>query len=125
LRILIAAQRPDMRSALGMYIQNKLDLDEVVEAADKQALLEQADNTQPDIILLDWDSYKLTLSEVLPTLHLQKPKPEVVLINSQPGPEQAAEYEGIDAYVQKGTPPKSLLLAIETVRLKQGDDNYA
>ena len=119
MRILITGRRADVRSALGNFLRNKLDLDEVVEAANIQTMLTQSESTQPDIILLDWDSCDRPLEDLIPALHMLESRPGVVLINETYKTKKAALDAGVDAVVLRGDPPKSLLIAIESVRLER------
>ena len=91
----------------------------VAEATDAETLLTQAEATQPDVIVLDRDMCDRPLEELIPALHRLDPQPRVVLLDSRPESEQAALAAGADAFVFKGPPPESLLIAIESVRLKR------
>jgi DNA-binding NarL/FixJ family response regulator len=117
MRILVTGRRADARLALELFLRNRPDLDVVAEADDIQALLTQAEATQPDVILLDWDLCNRPLADLISALHLLFSQPGLVLINAPAESKQAALASGADACVVKGAPPKSLLLAIESVRL--------
>ena len=122
MRILISGCRADDRSTLEFFLQNKPDLDVVDEAADIQVLLTQAKATQPDVILLDWGLCDRPLEELISALHLLESQPGVILINATRESGQAGLTAGADAFVVKGDPPKSLMIAIETIRLKREAD---
>jgi NarL family two-component system response regulator LiaR len=119
MRILITGRRADLRLALKAFLHIQPDLDVVAEATDAETLLTQAEATQPDVIVLDGDLCDRPLEEFIPTLHQLDLQPRVVLLDSRPESKQAALAAGADAFVVKGTPPKSLLIAIESVRLKR------
>jgi DNA-binding NarL/FixJ family response regulator len=104
---------------MGSFLRNKLDLEVVADSADIQDLLIQAESTQPDIILLDWELCDRQLEDLIATLHQLERQPGVVIINGMHDSMPAAAAAGADAYVLKGDPPKSLLIAIESVRLER------
>ena len=117
MRILVTCRRADGRFALELFLQNRPGLDVVAEADDIQTLLTQAEAAQPDVILLDWDVCSRRLADLISALHLLESQPGLILINAPAESKQAALAVGADACVVKGAPPKSLLLAIESVRL--------
>lgn len=122
MRILISGCRADNRSALELFLQNKPDLDVVDEAADIQTLLTKAEATQPDVILLDWDLGDRPLEDLISALHLLESQPGVILINATRESKKNPVPAGVDALVVKGDPPKNLMIAIETIRLKREAD---
>ena len=114
--------QPDMRSAVGFYLRNKLDADEVAEAADTQTMLEQAKATQPGIILLDWSFAAQPMAAVVQTLRQFEFEPGVILFNVEAEFGQSALSTGADAVVLKNEPAKKLLIAIETIRSRRDND---
>jgi DNA-binding NarL/FixJ family response regulator len=122
MRILISGCRADNRSALELFLQKKPDLDVVASVGDFQSLLTQANTSHPDIILLDWDLCDRPLEELISALHLFESQPGVILISVTRESGQAGLTAGADAFVVKGDPPKSLMIAIETIRLKREAD---
>ena len=124
MRILISARRASERSALTLFLQNR-GLVVVAEAVDIQTLLIQAETTQPDIILLDWDLPNRPLEDFISALHLLESRPGIIFTNVTPGSEQAALLAGADAFVVKGDPPKSLSIAIESMRIRREDNGFS
>ena len=55
LRILLADDNRDSRSALALLLGTRLDASIVGEATTMEALLKQAAVTHPDVVLLDWE----------------------------------------------------------------------
>jgi DNA-binding NarL/FixJ family response regulator len=107
-----------------LFLQNRPDLDVVAKADDIQTLLTQAEATQPDVILLDWDLCNRAPADLMAALHLLFSQPGLILINAPAESKQAALAAGADACVVKGAPPKSLLLAIESVRLMRKEKSH-
>lgn len=119
MRILIAGRRAEVRAAINMFLHLQPTLDVVGEASDIQTLLTQAEDTQPEVILLDGDLCDRPLGELIHALHLLESQPGVVLLSSPSGSKQAALDAGADAFVVKDAPPKSLLIAFESIRSKR------
>lgn len=121
MRILISGRRANGRAALELYLQNQQQLDVVAEAGGVQTLLARALATQPDVVLLDWNVCDRPLEDLVSALHQLESRPGVILTNAAPGSKQAALAAGAEAFVARGDLPKSLLLAIETIRISRED----
>ena len=119
MRILISGRRASGRAALELYLQHRPGTDVVVKAADAQTLLARAKASQPDVVLLDWDLCDRPLKELVSALHQLDSRPGVILTNATPGSKQVALAAGAGAFVARGQDPKSLLLAIETIRIQR------
>jgi DNA-binding NarL/FixJ family response regulator len=100
-----------------MYLEHKLESEVVAEAADAHALLARAEAGQPDVVLLDWDLCDRPLEELVSALHQIEGRPGVIIINAPPGSKQSAL--AAEASVARDQDPKSLLLAIETIRFQR------
>ena len=55
MRILIADDQADVRSALGLLLMQEPDLEVVAEATDAVGVLLAAENHAPTLVLLDWE----------------------------------------------------------------------
>lgn len=121
MRIMITGLREDVNSALELFLQNKTNLEVVAKATDVQTMLTQAEATHPELILLDWNLSDQSLGELIQSLQKPNFQPGIILINAEPEMKREALAVGADALVEKGDPSKSLLIAIETVRMKDRD----
>jgi CheY-like chemotaxis protein len=102
-----------------------LDLDEVAEATDLMDMYAQAEGSPPDVILLDWNAMDEPIETIRQTLQQLDIEPGVILFNVAPNDQQTALSAGADTVVKRGDPPKKILIAIEKIRLRKGDDQYA
>jgi DNA-binding NarL/FixJ family response regulator len=118
-RMLISGRRADGRAALALFLEHRPSLEVVAEAADVQTLLTRAEATQPDMVLLDWDLCDRPLEDLVSALHQLESRPGVILTNAAPESKQEALDAGAGAFVARGEDPRSLLLAIEKVRLER------
>ena len=118
MRVLIAEERPDIRRALKILLETQPNLDVVGEAINEDELLLQAQAIRPDLVLLDNNVISGQMDKLIPTLHNFECKPAVIVLSVRTEVEQPALDAGADAFVLKGAPPKTLLIAIEAIRLR-------
>jgi len=90
----------------------------VGEATDVDSLLVEADQHQPDLVLIDWDLAGQPTDQLFATLHALDSQPKLVVLGSDAGMEELAMAAGADAFVSKANPPKQLLITLNTMRLE-------
>ena len=120
MRVLIADDQPQVRSALRLLLNQEQGVRVVGEAGDAEQALELAAVWRPDLVLLDWElPGQGTLSApdspecLLPALRTCCPRAKVVALSGRPEARQAALAAGADAFVSKGDPPERLLAAVD------------
>ena len=118
IRVLIAGRQEVARSALEAYLHLRPELEVMAVAADTPDLLAQAEAAVPDVILVDWDLFNGLFEDLVSALHQLDCQPKVILLGSSLAAEQAAHVSGVDAFVSRYDPPRSLLAAIHTVHLE-------
>ena len=118
MRVLIAEKRPDVRRALKILLETQPYLTVAGEATNYDELMQQAKVAQPDLVLLDNTIISKPLDTVISAIHNLSCKPAVIVLSVRAEVEQPALNAGADAFVLKGAPPKTLLIAIETIRLR-------
>lgn len=112
MRILIADDQADVRSALGLLLMQQPDLEVVAEATDAVSVLLAVEKHLPALILLDWELPGAPTSNLVRVLRSQWPQLRVIALSSLPEARSAAVNAGIDAFVDKGDPPDVLLAAL-------------
>jgi two-component system response regulator DesR len=112
MRILIADDQDRARYALRVLLMQQVGLQVVGEVANSQELLAQAQETAPDLILVDWELPGLAREGGLPALRNTCHAVQVVVLSSRPGARRAAQAAGADAFVSKGDPPERLLAVL-------------
>ena len=123
MRIFIADDQIKVRSALRLLLEQEPGLRVVGEAAETESLLAQAEATQPDLMLLDWELPNLvgvnsstgSGSRLLAALRARCPRLVVIALSGRLEARQAAMTAGADAFVSKGDPPERLLAALQAV----------
>jgi DNA-binding NarL/FixJ family response regulator len=127
MRILVADDQARVRSALGLLLGLESDMDVVGETGEADYLLARVKETQPDLLLLDWELPGLVANRVLAALRSFFPRLKVIVLSGRPEARRAALAAGADAFVSKGDPPDRLLAALHAVgrELEEGSEHDA
>ena len=118
IRILLADDKPEIRSALRLMLETRLDLEMIIEARDMEHVLAQVEDAHPDLIILDWELPGRPTRERIMVLRALVPGLKVVVINSRPELEQQVLLEGANAFICKTDPPSRLLEIIQKFSLE-------
>ena len=115
MKILIADDNPEVRSALRLL----LELDSlpviVMEASHMQELLEQLREYCPALIILDWELPGLQRSDIRDLLQAGCPQMKLIALSSKYEARQDALDAGVDAFVSKAEPPEQVLSALHSL----------
>jgi CheY-like chemotaxis protein len=117
MHILLADHHNQLRRALGTLIKIKTENTLVGEATDWQELLSKAVQTQPDVVLMDWELPGLAAKEGLARLQNSRCCPKLIIMSSHFEIKEQALEAGADAFVSKGDPPKNLLVALQNMQI--------
>jgi DNA-binding NarL/FixJ family response regulator len=130
--ILIADDRPEVRSALRLVLAQRIGKAVVSEAPDLGAMLDTVRRHSPDVVLLDWElpstGSVMTPPALIKALRTLSPAVAVVALSNCPGAQRTAQLAGVDAFVSKSDPPECLLEALEslnTPRKEKPDDTVS
>jgi len=128
MRILLADDQPQVRSALRLLLEQEAGLTVVGEAGEIDDLVAQAEATRPDVILMDWE-----LPDRRPrsgALHPRRalvsalrslcPQALLIALSGRPEAGRTAMEAGVDAFISKGDPPEILLLTLRSARAISG-----
>ncbi len=110
MRILIADDDAEVRSALHILLKHQPDTVVVGEAATALELADLIETQRPDAVIVDWG-----LIERTPSLMAGW---RVIVISGQSGVQSAALAAGAEAFVSKSDPPERLLVALQRLRDK-------
>jgi DNA-binding NarL/FixJ family response regulator len=120
LRILIADDDAEVRSALRILLKAQPDLAVVGEAANALDLLEQIETEQPAVVILDWGLIDLA-PDIRADLRERYPALRVIVMSGRPEARSAALAAGAVAFVSKGDPPDRLLTTLNLLRDRSTD----
>lgn len=113
MRILLADSRPKVRFALRALLERQPGLHVIGEAIDAQDLLARAEETSPDVLLLDWELPGRDPAELVSELRQVCPDLDIVALSGRVNARRAALAAAVDRFVSKGDPPERLLAAID------------
>ena len=120
MRVLLADDQPQVRSALRLLLEQDPEMNVVGEAANAEELFVQVQATRPDLLLLDWELPGLQpTNPLLPALRALCPRLSVIALSGRPEVYREALAAGADAFVSKGDPPERLLSAVNDCWRKQ------
>ncbi|HEY47904.1 MAG: hypothetical protein AMJ88_04855 [Anaerolineae bacterium SM23_ 63] len=112
MRIVLADGRSKVRYALRVLLEGQQGLDVVAEAVNAEDLVIKANESCPDVLLIDWDLPGLNRSKTLQTLRDDHPELCVIVMSGRPEANQEALNAGIKNFVHKTSSPDLLLAVI-------------
>jgi CheY-like chemotaxis protein len=113
MRVLIADDQPEVRSALRLLLEHEGGIRGVVEAGGAAEVLAALRSSQcPDLLLMDWELPGMDPRWLLPLFKSACPFASVVAMSGLPEASRAALSAGADIFVSKGDPPERLLQAV-------------
>lgn len=112
MRILIADDQVNVRSALALLLEQEPQFEIVGEAADAVGLLQAVCKHAPDLLLLDWELPGLEAEHLLTLLRYEQPHLLVVALSSRPEAEAQAIKAGANAFISKGSLPEQVLTTV-------------
>jgi DNA-binding NarL/FixJ family response regulator len=116
-RFLLADDNADLRSALRLLLETRLNAPLVFEAADQSALIDQVIAHEPDCLILDWELRGCSESDHLSALRDLRPDLKIIVTSARP--EAAVEAAAhADAFICKTDPPSEILNAIQRLNGK-------
>ncbi len=124
MRVLLADDQSEVRSALRLLLEQNPDVEVVGEAARADDLLAQVKTSCPGacgecansvgyVVLLDWELAHRDAAELPRLLRSVCPFLSVVALSGRPEARQAALAAGADAFVSKVDAPERLLAVID------------
>jgi two-component system response regulator DesR len=111
IRILLADDNQDSRSALALLLETRLGATIVGEACTMESLLEQAATTRPDVVLLDWELPGKPEADRIVVVRSVAPNARVIVVSARP--ESASQAIEADAFVNKIDPPEHILAVLQ------------
>jgi DNA-binding NarL/FixJ family response regulator len=117
IRVLIVDDNEPFRQFLRSTLQNKLELQTIIEALDGEEAIELAQTLQPDLILLDIGLPKLNGIEAARRIRELAPGSKIIFFSQESSVDivQAAFSAGASGYVVKVDAASELLTAIDVV----------
>lgn len=114
MRVLLADDQIEVRLALKILLGQENGLDVVDETGEMGNLFIKLKESQPDLVLIDWELSNLRVSDIIPVLRYLHPGLRIIAMSGRPEASDAAIAAGVDAFVSKGENSERLLEAIKT-----------
>ncbi len=115
MRILIADDDLEIRSALRFLFEQEAEMEVVADVKDAPDLLLASRTSQPDLVVLDWELPSMGRA-LLSRVHAACPRVRVVALSGRMESRQSAFAAGADAFVSKSDPPEKLLATIRHLK---------
>lgn len=112
MRIVVASEDRSTRAAIGMLIQSQPDFELAGDAADLTDLLARVKSSQPNLVILDWESLGQRIEALLDLLELFEHPPAIIGLSIREQDRGAALAAGIAGFAYKGEAPERLLKTI-------------
>jgi len=115
MRILLAEHHQKVLKPLRILITETTEHEVTVEVKDWAALLKEITQTNPDLVLLDWDLPGRTEKKCIAALRTPDSRPKVIVLSTHDEVKAQALEAGANNFVSKGTSPLKLIEAIQAI----------
>lgn len=114
-RLLLAADRSAIRSALRFLLDHKIGISAVDEAATPAELVSKVTSQPPDLLILDWQLCGPRGVDLLRSLHAAQPTLRVLALSVRPEHRSAALAAGVDAFADEASSVDQLCAAVRAL----------
>jgi DNA-binding NarL/FixJ family response regulator len=114
-RILVADDQTKVRSALRLVIEQEPGFEVIDEVETPNRLLSMIEETQPDILLLDWGFGSRDRMHLLQTLKGKFPNLKVIVLSTCILDRQKALSAGAYCFVSKVDPVETLIQCLQNL----------
>jgi DNA-binding NarL/FixJ family response regulator len=115
MRVLLIDNQPHVRAAIQFLLDQQPGIHIVGTANTSDTLPEQAHTLQPDIVLISWELWRKSASDLLMALRALDISPKVIVFSSRAEVEQAALKSGADAFLCAYDPAERILNVLRTL----------
>ena len=115
MRVLVADDQPNVRSALGLLLTQETEFQVVGETADATGLLLAVTEKAPDLVLLDWELPGLPAAQLVRLLQYERPSLKIIAMSSRPEAERQTDGVAVDAFLNKNETPERVLATIKSL----------
>jgi DNA-binding NarL/FixJ family response regulator len=115
MRVLLADDEPKVRAALRLILEQLKEVEIVGDVADAAHLIEQIRQSQPDMLLLDWELPGLRPGISFLELRQQNHLLKVILMSGRCPAPQNVLASGADAFISKCESPDRLFATLRAL----------
>ncbi|MCZ7662814.1 MAG: response regulator transcription factor [Thermoleophilia bacterium] len=109
MRVIVADDKDEVRSALRLLLDHEDQVAEVGEAVDAEGLLEAVKTLAPDLVLVGWELPGMAPASLVAELRNLRAGLRVVVLSGRPEAKAAARSAGVDGFVSKNESPERLI----------------
>ena len=120
MKLLIADDNPEVRSALRLLLEQEPLQALITEASDTQSVLAHLNESCPMAILLDWELPGLHKNGVLQELRSYCRNVKIIALSSKYEARREALATGVDAFVSKTEPPEQIVSILYSLKEANG-----
>ena len=113
MKVMVADDQPDVRSALRLMLEEKPGITGVEEVSTAHDLILGLKSSCPDLVLLDFELPGTRPEELFKVIRRLCSGVKVIALSSRPQMKQAALDCGADHFVCKSDPPEVLLSVLD------------
>ena len=114
MKILLADDNPEVRSALRLLLEQEPVISTITEATDAMALLTRLNENCPGVILLDWELPGLWHGDLLSAARSCCPEAKIIALSSKFEARQESLAARMDAFISKSDPPEKILSTLRS-----------
>ncbi|MEN6410954.1 MAG: response regulator [Anaerolineaceae bacterium] len=111
-KLVICDDKPCVRSALRLIIEQVADLEVTGEASDAARLREILRQSPPDLLLLDWELEGVHTAEFVTEIRRDGLAGKVIVMSSRLEANQESREVGVDGFICKSDPPEQVRMII-------------
>jgi DNA-binding NarL/FixJ family response regulator len=115
MRILLADDQAEVRSALRLLLEHGLSHQVVGEVREGSSLLEKVQQARPDLLLVDWELPGPPVARLLRGLYSERPELKIIVLSGYMEAQQASLDAGASGFVFKGDSPSHLLALLHAM----------
>ena len=112
-RAYLADDDAEVRRALRVMLEQGLGVRIAGEAAHTHGLASLVEETQADIVLIDWELPQRVDAWLIAELHRLSRRPAVIITSSQADVKEVALAAGAEGFVDKSESPESLVRVVQ------------
>lgn len=122
MRVVLANDAVEVRSALRLLLEQEFGAEIVGEAGRDDDLLVALATSRPDLLVLDWDLSMDRPSREVQRLRVACSVVRIIALSKRPEERMAALAAGVDGFASKSDGPEHLVHAVRSVFKKRQDD---
>ena len=115
MRVLLIDNQPHVRAAIQFLLDQQPGICVVGTANTSDALPEQARTLRPDIVVIGWELWRKSATDLFTALRALYFSPRVVVFSSHVEVEQAALKSGADAFLCAYDSPATFLRVLRSI----------